>query len=190
MWGNSVNIMVQCLLEGRQQNETTKEDFLEVMQVVFWKAISSKVLRWTLTYGNKRRIFAAQKSVFQQQTVFLFWAFWPGKKDIIVVVVVVVVVVDFWFIVGDPTDKVYSKGPTEERRKGEKGQKIEIWEDRINWLNHYGMNYNAELEKLYTAINVANCKRNELRINKKKIEERLFESWLWKCWYFRSRDRL
>ena len=32
------------------------------------------------------------------------------------------------------------------------------------------MNYNAELEKLYTAINVANCKRNELRINKKKIE--------------------
>ena len=35
------------------------------------------------------------------------------------------------------------------------------------------MNYNAELEKLYTAINVANCKRNELRINKKKIEERL-----------------
>ena len=35
--------------------------------------------KWTLTYGNKRRILAAQKSVFQQQTVFLFWAFWPGK---------------------------------------------------------------------------------------------------------------
>ena len=52
------------------------------------------------------------------------------------------------------------------------------------------MKYNTELEKLYTAINVANCKRNELRINKKKIKERLFESWLWKCWYFRSRDRL
>ena len=42
MWGNSVNIMVQWLLEGRQQNETTKENFPEVMQVVFCKAISSE----------------------------------------------------------------------------------------------------------------------------------------------------
>ena len=40
MWGNAVNIVVQCLLEGRQQNEKAKEYFLEVMQVVFCNANS------------------------------------------------------------------------------------------------------------------------------------------------------
>ena len=94
------------------------------------------------------------------------------------VVVVVVVVVDFIYSRWSNRQSLL-KGTYWREKKRRKGQKIEIWEGRINSLNHYGMNYNAELEKLYTAINVANCKRNELRINKKKVEERLFESW----WY-------
>ena len=103
------------------------------------------------------------------------------NQPVYIDVVVVVVVVDFIYSRWSNRQSLL-KGTYWRKKKRRKGQKIEIWEGRINWLNHYGMNYNTELEKLYTAINVANCKRNELRINKKKIEERLFESWLWKCW--------
>ena len=59
--------------------------------------------------------------------------------------VVVVVVVDFicsrW-----SNRQSLLKGTYWRRKKRRKGQKIEIWVGRINWLNHYGMNYNTELE--------------------------------------------
>ena len=60
-------------------------------------------------------------------------------------VVVVVVVVDFIYSRWSNRQSLL-KGTYWIKKKGRKGQKREIWEGRINWLNHYGMNYNTELE--------------------------------------------
>ena len=60
-------------------------------------------------------------------------------------VVVVVVVVDFIYSRWSNRQSLL-KGTYWRKKKRRKGQKIEIWEGRINWLNHYGMNYNTELE--------------------------------------------
>ena len=58
---------------------------------------------------------------------------------------VVVVVVDFIYSRWSNRQSLL-KGTYWRKKKRRKGQKIEIWEGRINWLNHYGMNYNTELE--------------------------------------------
>ena len=60
-----MNIMVQCLLEGRQQNETTKEDFLEVMQVIFCKAISSKGAQVDSNVRQQETHFCCTKTCVQ-----------------------------------------------------------------------------------------------------------------------------
>ena len=57
----------------------------------------------------------------------------------------VVVVVDFIYSRWSNRQSLL-KGTYWRKKKRRKGQKIEIWEGRINWLNHYGMNYNTELE--------------------------------------------
>ena len=76
-----------------------------------------------------------------------FALFVPGKKFTLfqIVVVVVVVVVDFIYSRWSNRQSLL-KGTYWRKKKRRKGQKIEIWEGRINWLNHYGMNYNTELE--------------------------------------------
>ena len=52
--GVSINIMVQCLVEARQQNEMAGKDFQEVPRVVLCEAVSSKMGAVRITSLNPK----------------------------------------------------------------------------------------------------------------------------------------